>query len=624
MAAPNLSMAWQKLKNFWAPPPLRGGRALQGSASLRSSLREDSRWRATLPIPGARALMLGFFARAIGGVAEGQSARSADRSEAEPRKARSPKATRPNNSYPTYATLIRGVRETTKFLLLAVSLGCSQLVDDGEGPFDGIVPPLLSVVDTVPPVVVQSYPASGSPMVDPASSISIEFSLPMNRDTTESGFSLTQNGQAIDGTFLWANPVMIFQPATLLNQPGVYTYTLDKSLVESEGGVNMLDDYNATFTFSSDITGPAVLSTTPGDGASGVATDATFTVVFNEPMDVSSVLADISSSPDMNFNLPSTNISGNNTVFEFVPIDPLSSGTTYTVTIPSTITDATGNTLNESSSVSFTVGSDFDGPTLTSINTASVANFVNNGFVVTGGFEKNEAFILTFDEAVQASTLLSGVTFTPSASFTVTDISGNGTQYSLQPSSDLTVYETYELNVTGAILDSSGNSLTNANTYYVRINGPLSQEIQVLQIYTNAALTVPILDNTVDTTLSCDTEALAGSLAAIGGVDRCDHKIYIAYCWGTSRTTCTAPVAGLNILQSSVQISIATEFGTSLYSQFIEYPQINVPNYVYESGIHDLTQTATYKITIKGGASGVTDNNGNTMAEDFVVRVRYP
>lgn len=503
-------------------------------------------------------------------------------------------------------------------LVSGAGLACSQLVDQQEGPLD-FIPPLVDFGDTTPPVVLRSSPAPDAPLVQQNQAITVEFSRSMNQRATESAFSLSSAaGGSLDGRFSWGGNTMVFQPRSPLTQPGIYTYTISASGAESSAGVNLLDDYVVNFAWSLDVTSPSLLGISPSDGAVGVSPSTTIVVLFSEPMDVESVLAGVSSSPDMNLNLPATIISGDQTRFEFIPLNDLSFGTNYTFSVPNTVEDLSGNPLPGSESSSFVIGGDFDNPEIASISTASVADFSASQFTPLDGFEKDEPIIVEFTKPVQLATVISGVSFSPSVAFSVTDVSGNNTRFSIAPTSNLTLEETYELQFSRDILDEQNNSLNELYTYILRINGPRSRFIRVQEVYTQ---TTPLANPLEDQATDFNPPCLGGGAPGV-----CETPIYVSFCWGTA---CTAPSGGLNIVQGSVDIQVTRLFGTGALSAYVSpfgdaTPGAFTETFVISSQLNDMESGSTYRVIIKGGTGGVRDDNGNYMEADKVLILNYP
>lgn len=505
------------------------------------------------------------------------------------------------------------------FIFLFYS-GCSQLVDFEDGPLKKL-PSYNFFKDTTPPKVLGSFPIADQSFVASDTEITVSFSKPMNKSFTESAFILKSNGGIVDGKFRWVENTMFFTPSPKLNKPGTYTFIVSKAQAESAEGANLVDDYKINFYFNPDIIEPILTSSSPANGAIGVLPDATVTLTFSKPMDANSVITNVSSSPDMKFNFLLTEIANGDKVFIFHPIKLLSFGTVYTLTIPNTMKDKVGNNLLQSYSINFTVGNDFIQPSLSSISSTTVTqNFILNENILTNGFEKTDAIILQFTEPILPSTLLTGVSFSPSVPFSVTDVSGGaGTAFSLKPKQNLDINQAYQINLDNQIKDLQGNGLLKTYTYQIRIDGPHSSFLQVRNIYSDAILTAAMSPTAIN--------LLTGTL--IGGL-MSYPDFYVYFCRGMTAATCdlTSSPRDLNIILTTLDISVNFEFGPNSGAPNITLPTnvspvpdayiFNVPVF----GLSHLPSSSTYKFTIKGGKTGVQDVYGNYMEQDYTIRLQ--
>lgn len=98
---------------------------------------------------------------------------------------------------------------------------------------------------------------------------------------------------------------------------------------------------------SGDTTPPSVVSVSPLGGATGVALSSTISVTFSEAMDTSTITT--ASFTLDNGATGSLAFSSGDTVATFTPSVSLHNGTTYTVSLGSSITDLAGNALTATS-----------------------------------------------------------------------------------------------------------------------------------------------------------------------------------------------------------------------------------------------------------------------------------
>jgi hypothetical protein len=99
-----------------------------------------------------------------------------------------------------------------------------------------------------------------------------------------------------------------------------------------------------------DTTPPTVVSTSPTNGASGVAVDTVVTATFSEAMNASTIT---SSSFTLDGVAGSVSYNSGIYIATFTPGANLTAGTTYTATLSTAITDAAGNPLASAYSWSF-------------------------------------------------------------------------------------------------------------------------------------------------------------------------------------------------------------------------------------------------------------------------------
>ncbi|NCN11558.1 MAG: Ig-like domain-containing protein [Leptospira sp.] len=500
---------------------------------------------------------------------------------------------------------------------------CSQILDNGEGPLDFI--PAISVLQNSDiPKILLSSPVDGSIGIDPESPITVLFSLPMNITYCESGFSLSRDGIPVEGAFTWLGNLMSFKSYKPLSDAGLYTYALSKSRVESLQGVNLQDDFRVNFSFSSDLESPRVIKTIPANNAAGVIPEALITIQFNKPMDKFSVFNAVNLNPGIEFDIPNTIISPDQTTYQFKPSTLLNFGVSYQLTISENAIDLSGNPLAGPVNVSFTVGTDFTNPTLTEIFTSSVINFVNNEIFLNEGVNKNDSIFLNFSKPIKPLTISSAINISPNVSFTVNQISA--TNYEIQFSEPLSVYQIYNIEISSAILDLNNNPLVKSYNYNIKVNGDTSQKIKLRGIYSNNTFTNQLVTTNVNISTPPLTTCPALNI-------ECDLDLYIHFCYGELPSDCLFPLIGNSqILLSSLKLEVTREFGTPIGAgiEFFENANNATPialapsTLAYSSILRNLDRSSTYIITVKGGQTGIRDNFGNTMDNDYSIRIRYP
>jgi len=509
------------------------------------------------------------------------------------------------------------------FFLVVTLLQCSQLIENGDGPLK-FLPPTNFARDANPPVITGTWPLQDQSLVDPCSVISVSFSKDMNHAFTESSFSLRNNGNPIDGTFEWNFNTMFFIPQPRLDKSGTYNFTILKSKAESSAGANLLYDHTVRFNYNPDVTEPVLSNTIPANGSTGISPNAKIVLKFSKGMDNNTVLNGVSSSPNISFNLAATAISEGDSRYEFTPLQPLTYGTVYSITIANSIKDKAGNSLLQSYSISFTVGSDFTSPTITNLTTPTItANFANNEFTTLQGFEKTDGIIVTFSEPVLPSTILSGISFSPSVTFQATDVSGGAqTRFNLQPTSNLDINQVYQIIFNNQIKDMQNNGLAKTYTYNIQINGPRSQFLHVYNVYTNAALTAPLSINNINLLAHDGGGGPNYDFAAAG------NGFYILFCRGMTLATCdvVSNPRDLAIVLATLELNVNFDFGVNPGSPYLSVPVNVTPlvppdSFLFKTMLYSAANyPTTYQLLIKGGSSGVLDTYGNYMENDFYLR----
>jgi hypothetical protein len=397
-----------------------------------------------------------------------------------------------------------------------------------------------------------------------------------------------------------------------------------RSRAESEKGVNLIDDFKANFSFSSDLNKPRVTQVIPGNGAVGVTPNTLITIQFSKPMDRLSVLGAVSLSPNVELDIPNTIISNNDQTFQFIPQFPLNYGTVYQIQVSESAIDKSGNSLNQSSTTLFTVGDDLTSPTLVSISTTSVLNFVNQEIFVVDGVNRDDSIFLSFSEPIQPLSVANAIRISPAKPYNILQTSA--TDFEIRFLSPLDAVQVYSFSVTDSILDNQNNRLTKQYNYNLRTFGNRTQKLFFQGFYSDAGFANRLFDDRVNVA----TPQLS-NCPLIN--DECDQNLFLKFCYGETLATCTdtLPVAS-QVLLGTLNLSVNREFSSTVFfnSEFFTNltdatPAPLAPSVTaYSTILRFLDRGSTYSVTIRGGASGVRDNFGNTMDSDSTILIRYP
>ena len=304
--------------------------------------------------------------------------------------------------------------------------------------------------DTTPPTVSSTSPASGATDVAINSTIAVTFSEAIDATTINTSTFTISGGVSGTVTYNGTNNTATFTPSGNLSNGASYTATVVAGIKDLTGNA-MASDYTWSFTITSavDTTPPTVISTSPPDGATGVAVNTPITVTFSEAMNSSSITT---STFILSSGVTGTvSYSGNTATF--TPSSSLSYATTYTATITNGVMDISGNVMTSNYTWSFTTTADTVPPTIISTNPTNGATGVGIG----------ASIIVTFSEAMDPSTF-NASTFYVSRGVTGTVIC-NGTTATFTPSSSLSYLTYYNATITSGVKDLSGNALTTNYTW---------------------------------------------------------------------------------------------------------------------------------------------------------------
>ena len=137
--------------------------------------------------------------------------------------------------------------------------------------------------DADPPTVSSTSPANGAASVAINSAITATFSEAMQSSTINTDtFTVSDGSNTISGTISYNDTTTTFTPSGSLSNSTTYTARITTEARDSAGNT-MASDYTWSFT-TVDTTLPTVSSTSPANGATGVAINSVITATFSEAM----------------------------------------------------------------------------------------------------------------------------------------------------------------------------------------------------------------------------------------------------------------------------------------------------------------------------------------------------
>ena len=203
-----------------------------------------------------------------------------------------------------------------------------------------------------------TYPADAATGVPLNARLSANFDIPMS-PLSATSFTLKQAGTAVAGTVANSGDAMsaTFTPSANLSASLPYTATITTAAL-SAAGAALAADRSWTFTTGTTVdSGPPVISsTTPADGAVGIAINSKIAATFSNPMDASTINSTNFSLKQGTTSVPGAVSYGPGTTATFAPTSPLASNLPFTATITTGVKDPQGRALASAFAWSFTTG----------------------------------------------------------------------------------------------------------------------------------------------------------------------------------------------------------------------------------------------------------------------------
>ncbi|HPB81567.1 MAG TPA: Ig-like domain-containing protein [Spirochaetota bacterium] len=240
---------------------------------------------------------------------------------------------------------------------LMYTISVSASAEDTEG--NDLKEPLESVFyisnDLEAPSVMSHQPVCTvtggvpDPIIPVNATIIITFSEAMDPDTLYRGFTISPPAQ---GHYSWnvTRTAVTFDPLYDLSPGTTYTVSLTSEITDMNSNP-LPEQYTFSFTVGNDFTAPEIVSVIQDDtglslieesSVSGIERNGSFTLTFNEPVKRDTLHDGVRISPSCEFHIECTAESASaKLVFD----EPLGSEATYTLTLGTSISDTSGNTL---------------------------------------------------------------------------------------------------------------------------------------------------------------------------------------------------------------------------------------------------------------------------------------
>lgn len=214
-----------------------------------------------------------------------------------------------------------------------------------------------SGLDTTPPTVVFTVPATNAVNVPVGNALAATFSKAMDPLTINTtNFRLQQGNTLVAGTVSYSGLTAVFKPISILAANAAYTAVVTSAVADLAGNT-MATNYIWSFTTGSalDTTRPTVISTTPADTTTQVTTTSNVIANFSKIMDPLTV-----TTATFLLRAGTTPVVGTVTYLgtsaTFRPTAALLPNTLYVATILPAAADLAGNTMLGSYIWTFTTG----------------------------------------------------------------------------------------------------------------------------------------------------------------------------------------------------------------------------------------------------------------------------
>jgi methionine-rich copper-binding protein CopC len=225
------------------------------------------------------------------------------------------------------------------------------------------------------PTVLSTSPVNNATGIAVSKVITVTFSEAMNPATiSASTFTLRLATLSIAGTVAYSGTTATFTPNAALSVNSVYTATITTGAKDA-GGQALATNFAWSFTTAPTTTAAAtIVSTTPANNATGIATNSTVDISFSAAMDPTTL-----TNTTVTLKQGTTSVAGTvsytGTTATFTPANILTAATAYTATVTTGVKDAAGNALASAMVWSFTTAGG-TASTLAAVNLGTSINYV--------------------------------------------------------------------------------------------------------------------------------------------------------------------------------------------------------------------------------------------------------
>jgi RHS repeat-associated protein len=347
--------------------------------------------------------------------------------------------------------------------------------------------------DTTYPSVVAQRPGNGAIGVPLNTNVVLYIDETMNASTVQGAVHVSQNGVLVSGTTQVTDngQVVQFTPSAQWQSGAVIQVFLDSTAVDMDGVAAA--NYQSSFTTAANnsATAPALLSSNPPYGATGVPTNVVIDMAYNQPLDPATLSASSVACYQNNvWFQDSFSLLNGGTLLQVVPRFPLSANTVTNCILSASILGTNGIPIANggNNGVYFTTGGSPDNviPTIISVSPPNGSSSVGDNAIIRLVFSKPVDPLTINASTIQLSG--GGTTVVPdSISF-----SNNNQSVLLVPHAPLPNSTQMTLVISG-ITDVARNAVAPQTTQFTTGNGPdLVKPFAVNTSPFNNATNVPV------------------------------------------------------------------------------------------------------------------------------------
>lgn len=321
---------------------------------------------------------------------------------------------------------------------------------------------------------------------DPAGDIplALDFSRSPGRASVERYFSLTEDGNRVNGAFRWEGRRMIFFPNAPLEENRDYAVTLAADASDEEG-LSMDRRFEGNFTTRGDGSRPRFLSVFPENGAILYGERAELRIVFSRPVSLGSLREYVSLSPAMEGAWSQEETGG---AVRFTPVEPWEQGRRYELKISASLAGENGMSIGKDIITLFTAGDDRVKPFLRGAwrldgegimeelaEALPPASGISGAPRENPGWEKDSRIRLEFSEPVDTSTVLSCLTAEPAPSLVLETLPGFQEEIVFRFAERPAWGSRFTLRIKAGIRDAAGNESGEERLFRICADGLYSK-----------------------------------------------------------------------------------------------------------------------------------------------------